>query len=68
VNGARSLQEPPGEGLGDGWEGVYRHEKAFAAAGLCELWHMDLGAETRFGRLADFPPGFDFSGMWWRKA
>jgi hypothetical protein len=60
-----SEPEPPGDWrdwdtVGDG--------AAFAAAGLCELWRMDLADETRFFRFADFPPGFNFSGMWWRKA
>ena len=57
--------EPPGDGtswntVGDG--------VAFAAAGLCELWRMDLEDRTAFFRFTDFPPGFNFSGMWWRRA
>jgi hypothetical protein len=47
---------------------VILHKDAFAAAGLCELWRMDFGDETRFFRFSDFPPGFDFACMMWRPA
>jgi hypothetical protein len=57
--------EPPGDG--DDWK-VVGDGAAFAAAGLCELWRMNLGDETAFFRFRDFPPDFNFSGMWWRKA
>ena len=59
-----SNPEPPG----DGWHSVLLHKPAFAAAGLCELWRMDLNDETRFGRFSDFPPGFDWACMMWRPA
>lgn len=56
--------EPPG----DDWQPAFRNEAAFAAAGLCETWRMDQGADTAFFRFADFPPGFNLTGLWWRKA
>jgi hypothetical protein len=58
--------EPPGDWRD--WHSVIDHEAEFAAAGLCELWRMDLGGETAFFRFTDFPPGFNFTGMSWRKA
>ena len=58
--------EPPGGGLD--WECAFRNEAAFAVAGLCETWRMDQGAKTSFFRYSDFPPGFNFTGLWWRKA
>jgi hypothetical protein len=61
-----SEPEPPGDWRE--WDSVIHNDAAFAAAGLCELWRMDLADETRFFRFTDFPPGFNFSGMWWRKA
>jgi hypothetical protein len=57
--------EPPGN---DHDWGTVGNGAAFAAAGLCELWRMDLEDRTAFFRFTDFPPGFNFSGMWWRKA
>ena len=56
--------EPPG----DGWDTVIHSEQAFAAAGLCELWRMDLEDRTAFFRFSDFPPGFNLGGLWWRPA
>jgi hypothetical protein len=61
-----SNPEPPGDWWD--WQSVILHKEAFAAAGLCELWRMDFGDETRFFRFSDFPPGFDFACMMWRPA
>ena len=58
--------EPPGDP--NDWRAVVDDEQAFAAAGLCELWRMDLEDGTAFYRFIDFPPDFNFSGMWWRLA
>jgi hypothetical protein len=55
--------EPPGDDFEPAGDG-----RAFAAAGLCETWRMDQGDKTAFFRHSDFPPGFNFSGLWWRKA
>ena len=57
---------PPGSG---GWDLVHRGTmEAFAAAGLCEIWRMGMEDKTEFGCHSDFPPGFCFDGIWWRKA
>lgn len=52
---------------GDGWDSAVLEPDRFAAAGLCELWRMDFG-DVVAGRFEDFPPGFNFSGLWWRPA
>lgn len=57
--------EPPGEG---DWNTAVGDFLAFVAAGRCELWRMDQGNETWFGQFSDFPPEFNLSGLWWRKA
>ena len=58
--------EPPGDPTD--WRAVVDDEQAFAAAGLCELWRMDLEDGTAFYRCSDFPPDFNWTGMLWRKA
>jgi hypothetical protein len=62
-----TTQNPEPPGSGSDWEPV-GDGVAFAAAGLCELWRMDLEDRTAFFRFSDFPPSFNFSGMWWRMA